>query len=214
MVKRLAIRGLITIRSLMTLGALTLLVSCSTQQTEQHIPMCQALAENLIGTPNGIVWVESKKITQGQSYEDLRVEIAFMAPNQSGESVRMAATCYYAAEESADEAVVEWAGEDRPHENTPYKIVLNKQVVQEGDLIRAMNSVTIRMVKEMAESASKSIQYATENAKEIAGNAGEELQKATENAKEQMRNAAEDAAGKLKDAAQNWQDKLQKEPSQ
>ncbi len=174
-----------TLPYMMALSLLGLSACSTPESNQQHVHMCQALAEDLLGTPQGIVWGTPEKNAQG--YDGLVVNLNFTTANGQAQQ----ASCHY--EYIADDDGISSISDPMAaYERAPDTMSLNKQSIPGLELIKASKNVMVRQGKEMVETAKQTVQdgaeiiqeKGTETLQSIQQQSTETLQSIQENASE------------------------------
>ncbi len=139
-------------------GVCVLLSACSSDTHLDHISLCRALTEDLLGDPPGISWTGSEKKLQG--YEDLEVRISYGLADKDPQDANQA-VCFYAYAEH-DESASSSVDPMSVYETAPYKMILNNQPVENWALVKATNSAMLKTGKKMVTDAKQSVMDATQ----------------------------------------------------
>lgn len=140
-------------------GICLLLSACSSETNLQHVPFCQALTANLLGSPRDIAWQDTRKEMHG--YDDLKVNLTFHAPGKED----MRAVCFYEYT-APDETALTLANPLSGYATSPYKMTLNGRPVPNQDLVNAMNHVMRDTGKKIVEDSKKAVQETARQVKE------------------------------------------------
>lgn len=137
-------------------GACLVLTGCSSTRDLDHIPMCQALVQDLLGNPQGIAWTDTEERIQG--YQDLEARISFTVPKAGG-AAQMQAVCYYEYVEK-DAGAQSLADPSSAFSKAPHRMSLNGAQVSDKDLVAATNNVALKAGKELVDGAAKAVKDA------------------------------------------------------
>ncbi len=139
-------------------GICLLLPACSSDTYLDHISLCQALAEDLLGDPPGIAWTGSKKKVQG--YEDLEVHVSFRLGDKDPKEANQA-TCYYAYNIHDENASTD-IDPMSVYETAPSTMTLNNRPVENLALAKSTNNVMLKTGKKMVTNAKDSVMDAAQ----------------------------------------------------